>query len=161
MPPGTTPGTTPDPEQEPPLTITFKDLEPDTLYNFYDLLGAEFTADNLLFLSQGMSDADGTLTVWYRPKSDDTDAEKIVRKYETGTTAKPAVYGAGAGDLNGDGQVDISDAVLLARLCAEDRNVNVSREGGLNADVNHSGQPDADDVILILRYIAHIIDTLD
>ena len=55
------------------------------------------------------------------------------------------------------GKVDISDAVLLARLVAEDPDANISAAGKLNADTNKNGQPDSDDVILILKYIAKLI----
>ena len=146
------PGTKPD--QDPPQTITFKDLKPNTLYNFYDLLGEEFTAGNLLFLSQGMSDSNGTLTVWYRPKEDDTNAKKYVKSYAQ-------QFGAGFGDVNGDNHIDVSDAVLLARFCAEDKKAIISGDGLLNADVNHDTKKDGADIILILQYIARLISSFD
>ena len=148
------------PETEPPKTIVFKDLEPNTLYNFYDLLGEEFTSENLLFLSQGMSDKNGTLTVWYRPAKDDTDANKFVKCYET-EKAEPKVYGKGLGDLNGDNSIDGSDAVLLARFCAEDKTAVITTDGLRNADVNHDGKKDGADIIRILEYIARIISSFD
>ena len=160
--PGTNPGTDPvvNPETEPPKNLVFKDLEPNTLYNFYDLLGEEFTSENLLFLSQGMSDKDGTLTVWYRPAQDDTDANKFVKCYET-EKVEPQVYGKGLGDLNGDNSIDVSDAVLLARFCAEDQSAVITTDGLRNADVNSDGKKDGADVIRILEYIARIISSFD
>ena len=62
------------------------------------------------------------------------------------------------GDVNCSGEVDVSDAVLLARVVAEDPEAIVSREGLRNADTNRNGNPESDDVILILKYIAHLID---
>jgi hypothetical protein len=64
------------------------------------------------------------------------------------------------GDVNCSGAVDVSDAVILARLVAEDAGVNITAQGKLNGDVNNSGGVDSDDVILILQYIVHIIETL-
>ncbi len=64
------------------------------------------------------------------------------------------------GDVNLSGIVDVSDAVLLARLIAEDPKAVVSTQGVRNADVNNSGSPDSGDVILILKFIAHLVDAL-
>ena len=61
------------------------------------------------------------------------------------------------GDVNESGNVDISDAVLLARFVAEDAEANVTAIGKLNADVNKNGNPDSEDVVLILKYIAKLI----
>ena len=61
------------------------------------------------------------------------------------------------GDVNCDGMVDVSDAVILARLLAEDPNVVVKQTGMKNADVNSSGLPDSEDVVMILRAIARLI----
>lgn len=61
-----------------------------------------------------------------------------------------------AGDANCDYIVDVSDAVLLARLCAEDAAVQISEGGMKNADVNADGTLSSDDVIAILKMIAKI-----
>ncbi|MBQ9906172.1 MAG: hypothetical protein IJM46_05320 [Oscillospiraceae bacterium] len=64
------------------------------------------------------------------------------------------------GDVNCSGAVDVSDAVILARLVAEDAGVNITAQGRANADCNQNGMPDSEDVILILQYIVHIIEKL-
>ena len=61
------------------------------------------------------------------------------------------------GDVNESGKVDVSDAVMLARLAAEDSTVRISSVGKLNADTNKNGKPDKEDVILILKYVAKMI----
>ena len=61
------------------------------------------------------------------------------------------------GDLNGDGQIDVSDVVLLARFVTADSTATVTDIGRLNADVNGDGNADMTDVTLILQYIAKII----
>ena len=58
------------------------------------------------------------------------------------------------GDLNGDGRITVSDAILLARINAEDVTVQISAEGLAVADVNFDGEYTLDDVNEILRYIA-------
>ena len=61
-----------------------------------------------------------------------------------------------AGDLNIDGKVTVADAVMLARVIAEDATVTVTDAGLLNADLNASGAPDQEDLTLILKQLAGI-----
>ena len=71
----------------------------------------------------------------------------------SGKAASDKPEGYNPGDINGDGAIDVSDAVLLARFIAEDVTAPMTRLGVLNADVDGSGNPDGDDVILILKFI--------
>lgn len=135
----------------PAQTMTFSNLLPNTVYNFYDLLGDEIIAENLLYLAQGVSDETGALTVRYRTRSDDTDAKKYVK---CASAEKPV--STIKGDVNGDFVVDVSDAVLLARFCAEDIEADVNAQGKQNADANKDGNITGDDVIAILRKIAKL-----
>ncbi|MBQ5339390.1 MAG: endo-1,4-beta-xylanase [Oscillospiraceae bacterium] len=66
---------------------------------------------------------------------------------------------ANLGDVNLDGDVDVSDAVLLARYVAEDSGANIQAQGKINADVDGVTGLTGDDVIQILKYIAKIIKT--
>ena len=60
------------------------------------------------------------------------------------------------GDINGDGEVDIADAILImkydAGLTVIDDTVNKA------ADVNQDGEIDIADAILIMKYDAGLID---
>ena len=58
------------------------------------------------------------------------------------------------GDINTDRSIDVSDAVLLARYCAEDTTAFISSEGKQNADVNADNNIDGSDLIMLLRQIA-------
>ena len=59
-------------------------------------------------------------------------------------------------DMNGDGSVDVSDAVLMARFYAEDSTVKL-RDGALaHMDVNGDGQYNSLDVTFILKRIAKL-----
>jgi hypothetical protein len=60
------------------------------------------------------------------------------------------------GDVNGDSVVDISDAVTLARFCAEDNSIAVESSYFLNADANDDSRITLDDVNEILKIIAKI-----
>ena len=54
----------------------------------------------------------------------------------------------------------VADAVMLARLLAEDTEVTIIEQGKKNADCNRNGQPDHQDVVLILQTIARHFGTL-
>ena len=64
------------------------------------------------------------------------------------------------GDVNCSGNVDVSDAVLLARFIAEDSAAKITEPGKRNADCNGDGVRDGADTVMILQYIAKLI-TLD
>ena len=61
------------------------------------------------------------------------------------------------GDVNLDGSVDVSDAVLLARFVAEDKTAVIKSQGKLNADVDGQTGITSDDVATILKYIAKLV----
>ena len=58
-----------------------------------------------------------------------------------------------AGDLNCDGAVTVTDAILMARIVAEST-VTVSETGLSNADMDCNDMLDANDTVLILKAIA-------
>ncbi len=61
------------------------------------------------------------------------------------------------GDIDESGEVDVSDAVLLARFFAEDDEAVIGSAGMQHLDVNKDGAKNQDDVVQILRMIAQII----
>lgn len=58
------------------------------------------------------------------------------------------------GDITVDGVTDVSDAVLLARFCAEDADVGITEAGLCSADVDGDGLVTLHDVTALLRRIA-------
>lgn len=60
------------------------------------------------------------------------------------------------GDVNLDYEVDVSDAVLLARFCAEESTAVITEQGKQNADANRDGDIMLDDVTWILKKIAKL-----
>ena len=75
----------------------------------------------------------------------------------TTITTAPKPVSILPGDVNLDNVVDVSDAVLLARLIAEDVTVRISEQGLINGNCNGDNSLSSDDVIYILRVIAHLI----
>lgn len=59
-------------------------------------------------------------------------------------------------DINNDGDVDVSDAVMLSRFIAEDPEVTMDSIAISRSDTNGDGQTASDDVMVILRKIAHL-----
>ena len=63
---------------------------------------------------------------------------------------------AGFGDANTDGTLTIADAILLARVLAEDITVSMQPQGRINADVDGIDGLSPDDLTIILQLIAGI-----
>lgn len=60
------------------------------------------------------------------------------------------------GDANADGGVDISDAILVYRIAAEDTSIQISDKGKELADCNKDGKLTAEDGSAIIRIIAKL-----
>ena len=87
-----------------------------------------------------------------------TTAETATETTVTVTTAADAgAKDAVRGDVNCDRNIDVSDAVLLARLIAEDPGAAVTEQGMINADCDGENGISSSDVIGILKYVAKII----
>ncbi len=62
------------------------------------------------------------------------------------------------GDVNCDGKVDVTDAVLLARVVGGDSTATLKEQGEKNADVVKDSKRDTKDLLLLLRYLARLVD---
>lgn len=60
------------------------------------------------------------------------------------------------GDVNVDGKVSVSDAILLCRVVVSDTTVDVTDVGKANGEMNGDGLYTAEDVTAILRIVAKI-----
>lgn len=65
------------------------------------------------------------------------------------------------GDADCSDEVDVADAVLIARYFSEDREAVISNQGKINADVTHDGSISMEDAAMILRAIAKLIPMSD
>ena len=79
-----------------------------------------------------------------------------VSAYYSQSEPKPAEITTFAGDVDNSGTVDVSDAVLLARFCAEEQTVTMTAAGRANADVNSDGLVTNEDVVAIEKIIAKL-----
>ncbi len=58
------------------------------------------------------------------------------------------------GDLNEDGNFNVSDVILLSRYTAEDTTLSISTQGMINADFNADTFADTDDIAAMLKNLA-------
>ena len=63
-----------------------------------------------------------------------------------------------AGDVNNNGEVDVKDAVLLARIVGQDVTASLSDQGRINADVDRDGVVSAPDLTMLLRALANLTE---
>jgi len=91
-------------------------------------------------------------------KAATTTTEAVTTK-EAETTSCILTTGYGViryGDTDCNNMIDVSDAVLLARVITEDRNAVITDSGRKNADCDRNGTLDPDDITMILRHIAKL-----
>ena len=62
------------------------------------------------------------------------------------------------GDVNLDGKVDITDAVLLNKACAGA--VMLDDATKKNADCNGDSEVGSDDAVVLMQFLVHIVDKL-
>ena len=88
-------------------------------------------------------------------------SETTASATETETTAATSDSTTGGvlyGDVNLDGRVDITDAVLLNKKVAGAVQINEAQ--AKNADCNANGELNSDDAILLLKFLVHLVTSL-
>ncbi len=73
---------------------------------------------------------------------------KLLQKAETET------HSVFTGDLDENGEVNVMDSVMLARLVGDDPELEISDTGKANADFNADGAVDPNDLSDLLKYLA-------
>ena len=119
-----------------------------TMYGYKDTY-AERYADMLGFPFVALDDSD-TPPVTTTTTTSTTET--------TPTTAAPITGGLVCGDINLDGRVDITDAVLLNKFCSGA--ITLDDTVKKNADCNGDGEPGSGDAVVLLQFLVHIVDTL-
>lgn len=78
----------------------------------------------------------------------------ILYPVEETTAAEDAVVG----DLNQDGSLDVTDAVLLCKAAAGAVELSAAQKS--SADVNHDGTVDSSDTVKLMQFLVRLVDTL-
>ena len=84
----------------------------------------------------------------------DLSAYKLIGEQVPTVAKKGIISASGYGDINTDGKMTISDAIMLSRYVAEDTSLTLDDAALANADANYDGIVTAADCTSILRAIA-------
>ncbi|MBQ8921813.1 MAG: glycoside hydrolase family 9 protein [Oscillospiraceae bacterium] len=76
-------------------------------------------------------------------------------------TTEPIVNNTVWGDADCNDEVNVLDAVMLARVASEDTETGITAQGKLNADVTHDSAIKSDDLSKLLKYLAGNIPISD
>ena len=91
-----------------------------------------------------------------------TDSKPAAESDAHSTDAEEAKNGVTMyGDVNCDNKITVSDAIMLARIAAEDTTVSVTDTGKANADVVPDNTINPDDTVAVLKFLAGIIKESD
>ncbi len=111
-----------------------------------------------------VKDADGntvTVTVTVTDSATTTASTDATTTESTEATTKASGETGEVllGDVNLDGRVDLTDAILLNKYCADA--VTLNEQQLLNADCRmQDGQVNTDDAISLLRFLVHLVTSL-
>ena len=86
-------------------------------------------------------------------KTKATTATTVSEEDTTAETAKPLLQ---RGDVNCDGKVTVSDAILLARVVAEDKSAKITDQGRLQAEMDGKAGLTSDDTVALVKVLAGI-----
>ncbi|MCQ2416888.1 MAG: dockerin type I repeat-containing protein [Oscillospiraceae bacterium] len=84
-----------------------------------------------------------------------TTVAETEKKVDTNPSTEESDFAAG--DANCNEMLDVSDAVLVARVIAEDHQAVISDQGKKNADINQDGNITMEDVMILLKKIARLL----
>ena len=85
----------------------------------------------------------------------ESTAEAYATKYERHfAPLSEAPAAPMTGDVNCDGKISVADAVMLARIAAEDTTVQLKAFSQRNADLNGDSKQNAEDTAILLKQIA-------
>ncbi len=115
-------------------TVSYKNLTPNTVYNFYSLRASAaqnlLSSDNLLYITQAVSDEDGKLTITFSPTEEVEGAVNVLRSIERIDIADTVVD---IPSQNADGTVKIAEP----NVSYNDRPLEMGRDylmsGGFSA----------------------------
>ena len=150
---------------------SFKTLKMGEKGDFYEVENPpEVLNEHICIYDNGVlvggTEPDGT-TPAEEPKTETTPAPAVTTAAPA-TTAAPVTTKSDAttagsgkkatllGDANCDNGVDISDAVLIARVAVEDRNAKITEQGVANGDCDKDGSLTPNDITAVIKHIAKI-----
>ena len=121
-------------------------------------LGSNTTGTNVVnyFAAAVPAKAEVTVTTTETTATTTTTTTTTTTATTTETTA-PTVKKI-TGDVDENEAVDVRDAVLLARIIAEEDGLTASDQARINAECDGVMGVDAKDLMMLLQYLAHNIN---
>lgn len=110
------------------------------------------------FTVSGLPNEDGEVTTTTEAPVITTTTTTTTTTTETTTTTVDGGLTAFYGDLNLDGRVDVTDAVMLNKIVAGQ--VIANEQQNLNGDVNVDGTLSTDDCSVLLQFLVGIISSI-
>lgn len=104
-----------------------------------------------------------TTTGIQTPKTDAATTTAAAATTAAATTSEPANSAAKwvGGDANCDGEIGVDDAVLIARIVAEDNTASIKAEGKSNADCDGEKGLTSADATMVLKVVAKLVKATD
>ena len=141
-------------------TKTDMTLTNDKEVTFY-VYQKDYTAGELVTLGDnGTSTSVVNYTVFVQENGTAPQTTEPPTTEPPADSTDPQEQKAMRGDVDVNGDVNIADAVLLARFCAEDSEAQVSAQGKLNAEVTDDTNVNTDDLARIMEYLAGLVSVL-
>ncbi len=145
-----------------PVTLKQSDVTEKTTYYLYNIRGdkliqsGEFTEGSPIAVPDGYT-TDMHFMLRIKQSDPDSGVETLLKEmyiilHEDGTYTED--YMVLIGDVNLDGRVDLSDAILLNKYCSGA--VKLSKEQIAAGNCNSDSQTDMNDSISLLRFLVHL-----
>lgn len=145
-----------------PVTLEQSDVTEKTTYYLYNIRGdeliqsGEFTEGSPIALPDGHT-ADTHYMLRIKQTDPDSGVETLLKEmyiilHKDGTYTED--YMVLCGDVNLDGRVDLSDAILLNKYCSGA--VKLSKEQIAAGNCDTDSQTDMNDSIALLRFLVHL-----
>lgn len=130
--------------------------------NWNDLSGMGYTDPSGFGVLKlvGDGEQDGTTTATTVTTGTTTTTETVTTATSdsgTGDTTQ-VITDVLYGDVNLDGKIDLTDAILLNKYCADA--VTLSEQAIANGDCNNDGETNTGDSIILLRFLVQIVNAL-
>lgn len=130
-------------------TETIFAMTPDKKFSYVLISSPELATETAYELTLG-----GKLVLGNGMEAVKITAESGVTLIENVTVSAPDAFN---GDIDQDGKIGISDAILLCRYIAEDPDATVKPEGVALMDFNKDGYVTSEDSQILLCYLAGVI----
>ena len=152
---------------DPMFQITRTNAEKDKLYLVVIRSGGEAdvpTTDNVVYMDMVKAEGNNLNVSNVYPKSMDQGTYRVyMSDYEQGELKQVATFEYAAsnppklGDVDGNGVIDMDDAIAIMRHVVKLSGWDLSNKANV-ADINHSGNIDMDDAIIVMRHVVKLLN---